>query len=27
LFLLKNTSLYDLPSSIVWEQPTVDFWW
>jgi hypothetical protein len=27
LFLLENTSLYDLPSFIVYEQPTVDFWW
>jgi hypothetical protein len=27
LFLLENTSLYDLPFFIVCEQPTVDFWW
>jgi hypothetical protein len=25
LFLLENTSLYDLPSFVVCEQPTVDF--
>jgi hypothetical protein len=27
LFLLENTSLFDLPSFVVCEQPTVDFWW
>jgi hypothetical protein len=27
LFLLENTSLCDLPSFVVCEQPTVDFWW
>jgi hypothetical protein len=27
LFLLENTSLSDLPSFVVCEQPTVDFWW
>jgi hypothetical protein len=26
LFLLKNTSPYDLPSIVVCEQPTVDLW-